>query len=308
MNAINNVAFDANATRLSAVLAQVATVTRVKTTSLGLRRIEKNAARTAERDHHAAAGTANVTVSRLAGAGEALVQEIGKKQKEAGLKLASLTTAYQDWRLLANSLYQRWMEEFSIIEGEFNVLKAEFIHRAPDLVREAEQKKGLFNVAPPTLAEMEAAFTLSFDIRAIPDSQSFNALDQGIADVLRDRFEADTRAAYQQAQKDAMERLAEPLKRLVERLGAYDQKLTDQAKGLPADGSGRLYQTVITNVQDIASVFASFNLTGDKEMDAIAKQLDVFEGVDIDDLKQDRALREATTRRAKEILDRLGDF
>lgn len=309
MNALahTGLSYDANANRLSAVLSQVATIVRVKTTGLGLKRQDKQAAKESARDHNADEKAVSVNVVRLAGRGKDLVDALVKKGKETQADLASMTTAWDEERMLPNSLYENWLKVFGQREREYNEIRQQLIDQIPWLIAEAEQKKGSYNVAPPTEQELREAFSLTFTMRAIPDSGSYTTMDKQMEHVFRARFEADTQAAYQAAQRDALARLAKPINHLIDRLAAYDSKLDNKDKGIP-DTSGRLYETTITNVQDICAVFSSFNLTGDPIMKGIADKLTAFDGLEIDDLKNDLKLREATTAKAKEILSGLSDW
>ena len=69
-----------------------------------------------------------------------------------------------------------------------------------------------------------------------------------------------------------------------------------------------LYETVITNITDIGKMFGQFNLTNDPIMADINKALKAFEGVDVDDLKKDKGLREDLTKKAAAILDNIKDL
>jgi hypothetical protein len=298
--------FDASNTRLSAVLAQVATVCKVKTTGIGLKRQDKQAARESAQDHHTSEDIVTVNVVRFAGKGKILVEAMAKKGKEAQNTLASMTTAWQDDRLLPNSLYEDWLKIFGRFEREYNEIHQQLIDDIPNLIFEANNKKGDYNVEPPTEEELRESFSMTFTMRAIPDSSTYTTMDKQMEHVLRARFEADTRAAYQAAQRDAFERLKKPLEHLVNRMAVLEQDIVDKANG--HKGGARIYESVITNVQDIAAVFSSFNLTNDPIVNAIAEKLSAFDGIEIDDLKRDDKLRKHTTEKAKEILAGLSDW
>jgi hypothetical protein len=66
MQNVTGPTFDAKATRLSTLLSQVATVVKVKSTGLGLRRQDKQAAKESARSHNADTDIVNVNVIRLA--------------------------------------------------------------------------------------------------------------------------------------------------------------------------------------------------------------------------------------------------
>jgi hypothetical protein len=300
-------AFDAGATRLSAVLAQVATIVKVKTTALGLRRQDKQAAKESARDHNADEKAVSVNVLRLAGRGKDLADALVKKGKETQNDIAALTTAWEDDRLLPNDLYESCLKIYGQREKEYEAIRQEMIDLAPYLISEAEQRLGTYKVAPPTEQEIREAYSMQLTLRAIPDSSTYTTMDKQMEHVLRARFEADTQAAYQAAQRDAFTRLAKPLEHLVDRMAALEQSEKDKANNIGAS-SARIYASVITNVQDMCAVFETFNLTNDPAIQKIADKLNAFDGIEIDDLKRSEQLRSHTVAKAKEILAGLSDW
>ena len=124
----------------------------------------------------------------------------------------------------------------------------------------------------------------------VPDSAHFKAtgLDAQMEQLLKDRFEANIASAYQQAQQDALNRVARPLQTLIERMSAYDKREEDKAKGLSVTREGYFRDSIITNITEIAAVFGSFNLTGDPAMKRIEDALSAFEGIEADDLRSSR--------------------
>ena len=115
-------------------------------------------------------------------------------------------------------------------------------------------------------------------------------------------------AAYQNATTDALQRVAEPVGKLLDRMKAYSEREKEKLNGLTVDRSGTFKDTIIGNVQDIAAVFRSFNLTNDPFMERIASQLDAFDGIEADDLRNSQSLRDDVAKRAAKILDDLKDL
>jgi len=295
--------------RLSAVLAQVATVATVKTTALGLNRTDKTASAESELYHGALRGIARTSVSRLAGA-EQRVKDIRATQNEARQALADSTTAWGDRRLLANVNIERFLRRYSTAKAEHDNLVDALVNDAPRLIAEAKANLGSFDIEPPTVEEIAAAFSLDFTMEQIPDSDSYQAsgMDKAIEEELKRRFEANIQSAYQQAQNDALTRLQKPLVNIVERMGKYNDREADGAKGLPVGTGGYFRDTIMTNLHEIAEVFQSFNLTNDPGLNKIAEQLDAFENIEANDLRNSKELRDDTAKRAQAILDQLGGW
>jgi len=298
-----------NKPRLSAMLGQVASIASVRATSLGITRLDKEASKEADRMHNAKPGTGKVRASRIAGA-EHRVGEMADIATECRNKLNEMTTAWgTGQRLLTNQLLKEWLEFFAPRQAQFKTLRERFIQDAPAIIADAEMNKGTYNVAPPTMHEIQQAFSLEFDIQQIPDSETFksNSLSAELEAEMRRHFEASIEAAYTRAMNDAFKRVAKPLSNLVERLTEYSRVEEEQARGLDIK-STRLYETVITNIVDIADVFGNFNLTGDVLMDRVNKSLDDFRNIDIDDLKRDKGLRDNLTKKAQAILSDIADL
>lgn len=294
---------------MSGLLSQVAIVAVVTTTSLGLGRTDKQASKETERDHDAADADARVTVNRLAGAKDR-VKEIRNVQRQAQETLTKYTTAWSDKRLLPNVNIQKFMEEWHKAKAEHERLVAKLVEDAPALIEKAQEKLGTFDVAPPTVDEIRDAFSLDFKIDQIPDATHFKSsgLDQQIEAALKRRFEADIAAAYQHAQRDAIERLAEPLKKLAEKMEGWNEREAQKARGVDVGREGSFQESIITNVTEIGEVFSTFNLTKDPNLQKIADQLRGFDGIEAKDLRTNKQVRDDTAARAKAILAQLGDW
>ena len=296
--------------RLSALLSQVAVIVSVSTSSLGMRRIDKEASSQSDRAHNAKEGAGKTSVSRLAGA-EDRIKEINQAKTACVDVVKKWTSKWGDkGDMLPNVNIQNMLQEFGPAKAEYDRLVASFVADSPRLIANAELNKGTYNVDPPTVEECASAFSLTLEMEQIPDSQTFAAkgMDKQIEEELKRRFEASIASAYQQAQTDALIRLQKPLAAIVERMTAYDQREADVAKGLPVGCDGYFRDTLMTNLHEIAEVFGSFNLTDDPGLAKIAEMLDAFENIDAKDLRNSKELRSDTAKRAAEILATLGDW
>jgi hypothetical protein len=298
-----------NKPRLSAILGQVATIAKVSTSSLGLRRFDKQASLESDRAHNAQAGTGRTFPSRMAGC-EHRCKEVSDLGKLAQNKLKEMTTAWgENQRLLSNAMINGWLEEFMPIKKEFDAKLAQLVADAPQLIATARANKGSYNVEPPTEEEIRNAYALEFTMSQIPNSDTFAAtgVTKEVQEEMRRQFEAGIEAAHTNAVNDALTRVAEPLQHLVDRISNFDKTEDEKSRGV-VSSSARLYETTITHVQDIAKVFRSFNLTGNALMDQIADRLEAFEGIDIEDIKTSDSLRKDLTKKADAILADLKDL
>lgn len=303
-----NQTFQPQQQSISSLLAQVATTIQVSSTSLGLSRKDKTASALSDRNHNARAGVSSVNVSRLAGA-EDRIKAIRQQVTAARECATANTTKWGDRELLANINIERFLRAWSPIKAEHDRLVKELEDDAPKLIEQARQNIGSFDVEPPEVEEIIGAFTLDFKMEAIPDASKFssNIVNKQVEAELKRRFEADIAAAYQQAQTDALQRLAKPLENLVERMTAYDEREDLKARGFEAKG-GYFRDSMVENVKQIAEVFGSFNLTGDPAIASLAAELDIFTRLDAQALRDSKPERDATAKKAKEILASLGDW
>src|SRR5262245_14792723 len=107
----------AQAPLLSSMLGQVAMVIKLKSSSLGLNRLDREASKQSDDNHNALRGTGKTYVSRLAGA-EHQVKAIAAQAAAAGKRLAELTTDYNGERLIANNLLVKWQQDWATLKGE----------------------------------------------------------------------------------------------------------------------------------------------------------------------------------------------
>jgi len=297
------------APKLSTMLAQVATIVTVSKTSLGLKRQDKDAAKRSDMQHGAKIGASTHSVNRFEGRGADRVKEINDVAQELRDEVYARSVDWQGQRLVNNVVLQEVLGIAAKKQALFEAKVTDLVADAPELIREAEGNIGDYKVPLPTEQEIREAFSLSFNVSQIADSSAFksNNLDPMLEAEMKRRFEASIESAYTAATNDALQRVAEPLSKLVTRMTEYSKQQSEKDRGVTSTG-GRLYTSTIGNVQDIAKVFRSFNLTNDPMLNSLADKLDGFMNVDIEDLKVDQGLRDDISKKADEILKDLADL
>jgi len=299
------------ATSLSSVLAQVAVVLTVSSSSLGMSKTDKQASREADEQHGTEAGTCKVQAQRLTKAGVARVKEINQVTGQLGADTRAMTSEWAPGgRLMGNTVMSRWLgETWSPAKAKWQGLVDAFVRDAPHLIEESRDNLTNMNVAPPTEEEIRNAFALDYQMMPIPDVTSFktSGLDADVERELKRRFESSIDMAYAAATTEALQKVAKPLAHMVDRLTVYSK--TEEAKLNGEDvPSARLYDTVLTNVQDIAKVFGDFNLVGDPLMDKVAAALSAFDNITPEHLKKSDLMRGHAVKKASEILAELKDL
>ena len=290
--------------KLSTLLSQVAVIVTVSKTSLGLKRQDKSAAKQADMQHGAKLGASTTSVNRFIGSGAERVKEVNAIADELIAEIKARSTDWNGQRLVNNAILQEVLGLYHNKKAAYDAKVSSLVADAPMLIAEAYSGIGDFKVVPPSEDEIRDAFSLSFDVSQIADTDKFKAtgVDASLEEEMKRRFEDGVQAAFNNAQRDALQRVAKPVAHLIERMTAYDKSVGPDGKG------GRLYDTTITNITDIGKVFRSFNVLGDPFLDGLAKQLDAFENIDADDLKKDRHLRADVSAKAAAILDSLKDL
>ena len=290
--------------KLSTMLSQVATIVTVSKTSLGLKRQDKAASKLSDIGHGAEIGSSSTNVNRFKGRGADRVKEINDIADALIAEIKARSTDWHGQRLVNNAMLQEVLGLYHTAKADYDAKVTALVADAPELIREAAGKIGDYRVKLPTEQEIREAFSLSFEVSQIADTDKFKAtgVDASLEAEMKRRFEDGVQAAFNNAQRDALQRVAKPVAHLIERMTAYDKAVGPDGKG------GRLYDSTVTNITDIGKVFRSFNVLNDPFLDGLAKQLDAFENIDADDLKKDRQLRADMSKKAEAILDSLKDL
>lgn len=297
-----------NTKPLSKVVGELAVLACIKTSALGMTKLDKQASTESDQAHGAKTGAGKLNVSRLPGV-EDVVSDIKKEHRQARLALDAYTTAWgDDRRLLPNLYIGDFAGEFDVIQRSHNDKVAAFVANASAYIKKAQANLGSYAVAPPSEDEIAHAFSLTFDLSPVPDVGAYSINDAKLQKMLQERFEEDIRASFQEAQKDLMRRLAKPLENLVDRMGAYDEREQLKGKDIDVGKSGTFKQTVISNVTDIAQIFDAFNFMKDPLLISISQKLAAFQGIEHKDLVRSKDLREVTAKKAAEIRSMLGEW
>lgn len=208
-------------------------------------------------------------------------------------------------RALTNAAYFDYQRVMGDRIRECEDAADEFQREYPRIVNEMHRSLGtLFNPADyPTQSEIRGKFSFRFKLLPLPTAADFRCLTGADLDRARDSIARDTEERMAQAQRDLVERVADKVGAMAERLRAYK----------PADGGGKaegtFHYTLIEHVRDLAEVLPSLNLTGDPRLDSIAAEMRAklcLFGADT--LKQSAAVRERTAAAADSILAKMGDF
>lgn len=136
----------------------------------------------------------------------------------------------------------------------------------------------------PSLSEVQKKFAFSFEIEPIADPSDFRVQvnQSDLEKYAQSLIEIET-----EANKELWERLYKAVNHMVEKLNSDE----------------RLFESMITNVEELTEIIPSLNISGDSKLSKIVKTVKrVVANVDIDDCRKDKDIRKETAEEIKEIL------
>lgn len=191
-------------------------------------------------------------------------------------------------------------------------LKAEaevkaFLTRMPDATAEAKVRLGeLFNADDyPDAETLAEKFSFDVEIKPMPESGDFRAQlsDEAVKAVVKD-IERRSNKRIEEAMKDVFSRVADLVRRMAERLRAY------QPPKAGADGksrsSGVFRDSVVYDIHEMVEMLPSLNVTDDPRIDELIKQLsDELVEHSPEILRADAKVRAQTITKADAILKKV---
>lgn len=289
-------------------LKETTILARVTTRALGLERTDNTASRKVIEDANAVEKAAKVKVNRLAGA-DALHKEIVSCQQEASAALRGVSQPFGEedsWRMLPNANFEKFVCGFSPIKTRHDELVQKVSDNAEDICAKAQQSVGTLDVRMPTPEELRAAYSISVEFRPIPESANFRGLNENTINKLREMHDARLAAAVAAAERDTMERFVDPIERFIERMGAYNERMKKLANDPDSKSKTGIFKdTIVSNIQELAEVVDSFNISGDERLTELGNQVRAFANIEPKKLRESELLRNEATSRAQEIANNL---
>lgn len=212
-------------------------------------------------------------------------------------RAATLPWSESGLRLVTNAQYMEYHKEITGMINEFYKLTESLLDAYQWEVADAQTKLGdLFDISEyPTTNDLRRKFRVSLSYMPLPTCGDFR-LDVGndARDVLAEQYQKHYTTQLTRAMGDLWQRLLEPLQNMSERL-SYGKH--DRPSGFR--------DTLVSNVEDIAALLKTCNITGDPAMEQI--RIDIVQtlrGVTPDGLRKDSYLRSRTQSQIDHILTR----
>ena len=224
------------------------------------------------------------------------ITSLGMQARQAHYKL-SLPYADEGWRILPITMYERYQTEARAAHLAFNSAVEEFLIRFPQYIEDAKQAlNGMYNAADyPSTEVLKSKFGFNVDFTPLPSADDFR-FTLGAADMDSIKADVETRVkdATENAIKNLWQRLAEPIKHLITKLGDKDSIFRD---------------SLVENIREIVSLVPALNVTDDSALNALTAEINSkLARIEPDLLRQNQSVRQNTIKQADEILKKMEGY
>lgn len=218
---------------------------------------------------------------------------ISKIEGAARQYLYKVTLAWGDngERLLPAALFMEFTQTIGQFRSEFDSRVRDFVAEYPKLKEEARTRLGTMYDPNDYPADVRGKFSFPPpSVTPVPSGSDFRVnLNQQYVDEIKASIETQIVTRQEAMLKQCWGRVREVVERMAERLG---------------NDKSPIYDSLIENARELIQILPALNLTGNPELNAVAKELDAIL-VPPDRLRQDKRLRQDTAKRADDILKRL---
>jgi len=199
-------------------------------------------------------------------------------------------------RLMPNTLFMEYTTAMARCKMDMDTKLTVFETAYPMLVSIAEQNLGTaFDPSEyPNPSSIREHFRLSFDFNPIPVGSDFKGLQDAQIQKLGTALESKTRTMLENAMQDAWTQLYESVQHAHARLSNPD---------------AMFHSTLVTKLQDHATMLKHLNATGDAGMEEVRKLVeDKLTKHDAKDIRDDDALRKRLSGDAAAIVKRMEEI
>jgi hypothetical protein len=195
-------------------------------------------------------------------------------------------------RILMRNMYARFIEQYAILEKNFNDAVHEFVHDIYPPARE----KAAFNIGEffnpedyPHPDDIARRFYVKLTIEPVPEADDFRvALDAAEVEHIKKELEESINQRLTVAMKDVYVRLMDVIQH-------YADKMRDP-KAIFRDST-------VQNLIDLVDTLPGLNITGDPNLKAIRRRLaETLYQIEPDTLRKDDAERASAAQEAQDIL------
>ncbi|HQT78003.1 MAG TPA: DUF3150 domain-containing protein [Rhodopila sp.] len=204
--------------------------------------------------------------------------------------------------LIAVKGYMDYCGAMQVLKEKFSDSVRLFEKAYPKLIEEARTRlNGMFNQEDyPPIDQLRSRFSFDIYFRPLPNTQSWALRDiaNEEMDILKQAHEQNLQQGIAEAVRVPYQRIASVTEKMVTKLKAYGRD--------PETGKviSNFHETLISNVEEMAELIPSLNITDDPELDALAERIRTeLCKFDAEALKAEPRFREEVADKAQAILD-----
>ena len=205
-------------------------------------------------------------------------------------------------RILANTMFAKFSDEFRVLKREFNDAADRFEVVYPALIKARKRAlNGMFNEANyPAPETIRSKFKLELMVMPFPDTDDWRAdLDEETLSDIKAQLQTTTTNVIDNAMRDTVAQIVDRVGKMAEKLAAYKPS---GGKDDPAEGVFR--NSLVENVRELAEVLPGFNLTEDPKLAAVIDRIkDELCVEDAEDLRTNDGARVSVAKSAQEIVE-----
>ena len=226
------------------------------------------------------------------------------------------------WRVTNVERYLSLNNEYPIYEGKFNALKAQLEKEyLNEISKQAFERGKLFDRNEyPSLDAIMGKFSIGLSVRPFPQKGHVlvdinNEVQKDLAAVVERQINASVRSAM----ADVWDKLRAHVERVTERVTAvmeHDPNAVEEIKEFNEDGSlksveikkkrrPKLHDSMLDDGLELCEVLKDLNFTNDPALEEARAALQkALVRIDIDTLKEDKSMQEATRKAMQDIADK----
>lgn len=235
------------------------------------------------------------------------LDEYQKVQSRARLDHYELTLPWGDdgWRLIAADAYERYDRMMTAHKEHLERIADEIVAAYPEMQAEAERRLGdLYNSQDyPNATAVRRKFSFWRGTDVISTSEDlrvqFSNIDHS---KIAEQIDTMVNERLQTALDEPWKRIRAVLEAVAAKMESYS---ASKEQGLKAV----MHDSIIGNVRDLVGILPLLNVTGDPELERIARDLEQrICNFDVKALKEDDLVREDARREAQALLDRMAGY
>jgi hypothetical protein len=219
-----------------------------------------------------------------------------------------LTLPWEDdgTRILTSAGYLDYTKRMHECRGQVEAEVKHFIEGLPEYIKEAQVRLGdMYNPDDyPTEDELKLKFGMDVEVKNVPDASDFRAqLSEDQTKVIVKDIERRCNVRLEKAMDDIFMRTKDLVGKMSEQLGNYKAG----TNGVPT--SGKFRDSMIMNIYALAELMPSLNVTGDKRIDELQKQLlSDLTSYSPEELRADAKKRQQAKQKADKILKKVEQY